>query len=252
MARRSPVQDYAPAPVQDGFAASTSTFTEILGWLGQDQTVLTHAEIEDRLDIEGRELLRQMYQDRLDLCAERERRLVEVADADGALRGTAEPGRERALATMFGQVMVTRIAYRARGLPDLHPADAVLNLPAETHSHGLRRLAAVEATRGSFADAATTPGRSWPDGPASWPPRSAAKPPTMAWTPAGARPPTRARPTCWPRSLTWTIPPPWPPAGPSPPASSKAPADTWSRTGWTSPAPAGASTAPKLSYAYAP
>src|SRR5215211_310261 len=159
MARRSPVQDYAPAPVQDGFAASTSTFTEILGWLGQDQTVLTHAEIEDRLDIEGRELLRQMYQDRLDLCAERERRLVEVADADGALRGTAEPGRERALATMFGQVMVTRIAYRARGLPDLHPADAVLNLPAETHSHGLRRLAAVEATRGSFADAATAIGR---------------------------------------------------------------------------------------------
>jgi hypothetical protein len=31
----------------------------------------------------------------------------------------------------------------------------VLNLPAETHSHGLRRLAAIEATRGSYADAAT-------------------------------------------------------------------------------------------------
>ena len=32
-------------------------------------------------------------------------------------------------------------------------ADAGLNLPAEKHSHGLRRLAAVEACRGSFDDA---------------------------------------------------------------------------------------------------
>jgi hypothetical protein len=51
-------------------------------------------------------------------------------------------------------VVVARIAYRGRGLGDLHPADAVLNLPAEKYSHGLRRLAAIEATRGSFADAA--------------------------------------------------------------------------------------------------
>jgi hypothetical protein len=62
----------------------------------------------------------------------------------------AEAGRERLLATRFGEVVVTRIAYRTPGLPDLHPADAVLNLPAEKHSHGLRRLAAVEAARGSF------------------------------------------------------------------------------------------------------
>jgi len=149
------VQEYASASVQDGFAASISTFSAILDWLGQDQNAMTHAEIEDRLDLDGRALLRQMYQDRLDVCAERERRLNEVVDAGGARRGTAEPGRERALVTVFGGVMVARIAYRARDLPDLHPADAVLNLPVETHSHGLRRLAAIEATRGSYTDAAT-------------------------------------------------------------------------------------------------
>src|SRR5262245_533753 len=131
----------------------------MLDWLGRCQTAMTHAEIEDRLDVEGRELLRQMYQDRLDLCAERERRLTEVFDAGGAPRGTAEPCRERALVTVFGEVVVARIAYRARDLPVLHPADAVLNLPAETHAHGLRRLAAIEATRGSFADAADAIGR---------------------------------------------------------------------------------------------
>jgi hypothetical protein len=58
------------------------------------------------------------------------------------------------LATRSGEVTVTRIAYRSVGLADLHPADAHANLPAEKHSHGLRRLAAVEAARGSFADAA--------------------------------------------------------------------------------------------------
>jgi hypothetical protein len=36
---------------------------------------------------------------------------------------------------------------------NLYPADAVLNLPVGRHSAGLARLAAVEAARGSFADA---------------------------------------------------------------------------------------------------
>jgi hypothetical protein len=36
---------------------------------------------------------------------------------------------------------------------NLHPADAILNLPVGRHSAGLQRLAAVEAARGSFADA---------------------------------------------------------------------------------------------------
>ena len=36
---------------------------------------------------------------------------------------------------------------------NLHPADAALNLPVERHSHGLRRLCALEAPRGSFEGA---------------------------------------------------------------------------------------------------
>ena len=55
---------------------------------------------------------------------------------------------------MFGEVTVRRIAYRAPGQPNLHPADGQLNLPAEKHSHGLRRLAAAESARGSFGAAA--------------------------------------------------------------------------------------------------
>jgi hypothetical protein len=51
---------------------------------------------------------------------------------------------------VFGGVRATRIAYRARGRTNLHPADAVLNLPEQEYSHGLRRLAAIESSRGSF------------------------------------------------------------------------------------------------------
>jgi hypothetical protein len=58
------------------------------------------------------------------------------------------------LCTVFGPVTVTRIGYRAKGVDSRFPGDAVLNLPVGLHSHGLRRLAAIEAGRGSYAQAA--------------------------------------------------------------------------------------------------
>jgi hypothetical protein len=64
-------------------------------------------------------------------------------------RTRTETGHARLLATVSGPVTVARIAYRAPGAPNVHPADAELNLPEERHSHGLRRLAAVESARGS-------------------------------------------------------------------------------------------------------
>jgi hypothetical protein len=57
------------------------------------------------------------------------------------------------LETVFGTVSVERLAYRARGAGNLHPADTALNLPVERHSHGLRRLCALESPRGSFEGA---------------------------------------------------------------------------------------------------
>ena len=150
------MQAYASETVEAAFAASSTRFDGLVAWLTGDQTAgMTHGELEERLHVEGLALLRQLLQDSLDLRAVRERRLVEVVDADGHRRGVAEAGHERGLATRFGQVTVRRIAYRARGRANLHPADAALNLPVEKHSHGLRKLAAIEAARGSFADTAT-------------------------------------------------------------------------------------------------
>src|SRR6185312_17266582 len=125
-------------------------------WTGNRPVPWTMVRWRRRWPSKGRELLRQLYQDHLDLRAQRERRLTVVADADGLPRTSVEPGHHRALATVFGTVDVQRMAYRRRGQPNLHPADAMLNLPAERHSHGLRRLAAEAAAHGSFDHATGT------------------------------------------------------------------------------------------------
>lgn len=136
------------------FARGRAQFDDVVGFLGGDAAAgLTHAELEAELGAKGRELLRQLYQDHLDLRAEREVRLPEVVGAEGVARRYAEAGHTRPLATVFGEVTVKRLAYRRKGETNLHPADGALNLPAERHSHGLRRLAAAESSRGSFEEA---------------------------------------------------------------------------------------------------
>ncbi len=140
---------------QDAFADSRARFEQVCAFLdGQQAGSLEHGALEDQLAEQGRELLRQLYQDHLDLRAEREVRVEEVVvDADGLAHRSVEAGHHRVLATVFGEVTVSRLAYRRRGKANLHPGDAALNLPDERHSHGLRRLAAEAASSGSFDDA---------------------------------------------------------------------------------------------------
>jgi len=136
------------------FTGSRDRFEKVLSWLdGAQAAALSHGELEDQLQVDARELFRQLLQDHLDLRASCEPRIAQVIDAAQAPRTSIEPGHVRALGTVFGQVQVSRIAYRRRGLTNLHPADATLNLPTEKHSHGLRHLAAVESSRGSFDSA---------------------------------------------------------------------------------------------------
>jgi hypothetical protein len=120
---------------------------------GEEAAAMEHAELEEQLQERSRQLFRRLLQDHLDRRAQRERRLEAVADDEGVGRPHVEAGHRRGLVSVFGEVGVERLAYRRRGRPNLHPADGALNLPAECHSHGLRRLAAIEASRGSFGEA---------------------------------------------------------------------------------------------------
>ena len=137
-----------------GFERSQALFAGLVEWAaGEEALGLEHSELEVRLAADGRELARQVLQDQLDLRAAREQRLEGVIGSDGRPRRSVERGHERDLHTVLGEVQVTRLAYRAAGRENLYPADAQLNLPPVRHSHGIRRLAALEAPRSSFEDA---------------------------------------------------------------------------------------------------
>jgi hypothetical protein len=133
---------------EDAFAASRGKFESLVGFLdGVDAAGLSHAELEEQLDVHGRELLRCLLDDHLALRAVREPRLEQVTGDEGVLRSRVEHGHARALETVFGTVSVARLGYRAPGVGNLYPADAALNLPVERHSHGLRKLCAGEPAR---------------------------------------------------------------------------------------------------------
>ena len=143
------------------FSSADAIYGSLVGFLsGEEAGALTHDELETRLATCGRDLLRQLFQDHLDLRAWRERRAGAVIDAAGVAHEAIERDHHRGLQTIVGAVSVTRLAYRAKGAENLHLQDASLNLPAERHSHGLRELAAIEATRGSYEEAQAAIARS--------------------------------------------------------------------------------------------
>jgi hypothetical protein len=142
------------AVAEAAFADSRRLFDGVAAQMqNADTGRLTHSQLEDLLGARMREVTRALYQDHLRLRELTEVRASEVVDADGIERTRIERGRSRRLTTVFGQVRVGRLAYRATALADLHVSDAVLNLPVGLHSHGLAKLAAIESSRGSFADA---------------------------------------------------------------------------------------------------
>ena len=142
---------YAP---DAAFACSREAFAQAEEWLlGPESAGLEHAELEEQLEARGREIQRRLLQDHLDLRAARERRREQVTGPDGVVRTRAEAAHTRSLASVFGPVIVSRIAYRAPGARNVHPADAELNLPRGKYSHGLSKRVARAAARGSFEQA---------------------------------------------------------------------------------------------------
>jgi hypothetical protein len=75
------------------FAASRAQFEQVLGFLtGLEATALTHAHLEEHLGSRGRDLIKQLMQDHLDLRASRETPLPMHAPVTGADLVTPGPG----------------------------------------------------------------------------------------------------------------------------------------------------------------
>ncbi|OFB42003.1 hypothetical protein CcI156_16070 [Frankia sp. CcI156] len=101
------------------FAGSDELYGALrAGLAGAETAGLTHEGLEVWLEGRGRELLRSLFQDHLDLRSAREVRLAEPpAGVDGVVRTRVEKAHRRALSTVFGRVAVSRLAYRAPGRP---------------------------------------------------------------------------------------------------------------------------------------
>ena len=143
----------AKVKLVDPFEASRARFQEIVTKLeGPALRNVTHSGLEAWLEVEGRDLLRRLFQDHVDLRAAKEPKRLAVVGSEGAARQEVVEGEERPLDTIFGDVDVERLAYRAprKGVGNLMPLDLELNLPPGRFSFGLQRRAAVEIARSSF------------------------------------------------------------------------------------------------------
>jgi hypothetical protein len=141
----------AAATRADDFAASRARLDEMITRLGgPDMMACSQQVLEEYVTTAGRELQRQLMQDQLDARAAAEQRLQQVTGADEVTRRRAEAGHTRLVATTVGRVQVTRIAYRAPGVSNLHPADKLLSLPERMYSFPLQRHVIHEVVGGSL------------------------------------------------------------------------------------------------------
>ena len=84
------MEAYASAGDGGRFARSRELFGAAEEWLASEEAAgLQHAELEEQLSVRGRELMRQMHQDQLDLLAVREERRGDVRGRDGIARTRA-------------------------------------------------------------------------------------------------------------------------------------------------------------------
>jgi hypothetical protein len=140
-----------PSPSCSPFAAAESAFSALQMRLKETETLsLQHDDVEVLVETQGAEILRHLLQGHLDLRAVADAERAAPRDAQQVDR-THRRRTSRPLATVFGDCLVHRLSFTARGASGgLCPLDAELNLPSELYSLTLRRRAAELAMDGSF------------------------------------------------------------------------------------------------------
>lgn len=142
----------------DQFSAARGHFERVVAKLSTGETAkLDHSALEEVLTTEGREIVRRLFQAHLNLRALQEPRGA-VTGVNGVVRTHLRPS-ARPLITVFGEVEVNRQQCGARDEVSLHPLDAELNLPVEIQSHGVQRVLAEQAAKGSFDEAVAEVGK---------------------------------------------------------------------------------------------
>ncbi len=137
--------------VNEAFRPARAKFETMIHQLHDDPTAhMEHDQVDAFIKEHGTEVCRLLLQAHLDVRAKGEQRLESVEGADGTRRTHCRENCERDLMTEFGQVVVKRKGYGAKGVESLFPLDAELNLPENSYSAELCRLAAREVVDSSF------------------------------------------------------------------------------------------------------
>jgi hypothetical protein len=92
------MQGYVPAQ-DEAFAESRKCFGALEEWAASEGAAgLQHADLEEQLEVRGRELMRQLFQDRLNAAAAAEERRYDVTGEDGVVRARAAASSKHTLA----------------------------------------------------------------------------------------------------------------------------------------------------------
>jgi len=140
----------------DPFSTSRRLFDELVQQASSARALARgHAEVEDVLRATGRDLLRQLFQDHLDLRSAHEQR-VKVVDHEGEQLSEPRVARRMLHSLLGGSVVVTRLLYQAAGREGRAPADAGLRLCEDGYSMGLRRELAQLCANDAYDPAVAT------------------------------------------------------------------------------------------------
>jgi hypothetical protein len=157
---RQVLEDGSEAALDGELAAaleeSAEQFAGLVTWAAEESRFLDHGEREEAIMREGRELERRLLQATFRLDAALEERAPQVTSAAGVRHRTVEAGQKRGLASVFGPVKVTRMAYRHGHEENLYPADARSVMPGDPYSMGMRALAARHLSASGYGQAQET------------------------------------------------------------------------------------------------
>ena len=150
-------EDGTVDPVDGELAAALAGPVEqlsaMLTWTARDAGRVDHGEREKALVESGRELQRRLLEATFAIDCAREERIGHVTGVAGIRHGSVEKGHCRGVASVFGPVRATRLAYRNRREPSLYPADARWMLPDDVYSLGMRALVAFHLATGGYGQA---------------------------------------------------------------------------------------------------
>jgi hypothetical protein len=150
-------EDGSESPLDGDLAAALAgpaeQFSQMITWAAREAAGADHGEREKVIGEAGRELQRQLLEATLTIDGAREERVSHLMSAAGIRHGSVEKGHDRGLASVFGPVRATRLAYRNRREANLYPADARWMLPDDPYTLGMRALAAFHLAAGGYGQA---------------------------------------------------------------------------------------------------